>query len=287
MTIKQKTLQLNLRKIYYLLSPSLRLLIRRIYYLPSDMAGQLFAKNKALMPPKGLIFTGPGDFIAIGLKYRTYFIDLGGLKPEHQVLDVGSGIGRMAIPLTGYLTSGSYEGFDIVKKGVDWCTKNISRRYPDFRFTHISLRNDLYSSTGDTAQKFRFPYPDASFDFVFLTSVFTHMLPAEVEQYMNEITRVLKPHGRCLATFFILNEYSVTGMQQNPDFNFPFNKGYYRLMDDSVQSANVAYDEGYIQKTLASENNLRIVSSHYGYWSGRPKEQSTDYQDIVVFEKTT
>ena len=50
------------------------------------------------------------------------FIDLGGLKPEHRVLDIGSGIGRVAIPLTEYLNEkGSYEGFDVVELGVNWC----------------------------------------------------------------------------------------------------------------------------------------------------------------------
>src|SRR5262249_6440676 len=53
--------------------------------------------------------------------------------------------------------------------------------------------------------EFVFPYADASFDFVFLTSVFTHMLPAEVAQYLREVRRVLRPAGRCPAAFFFLH----------------------------------------------------------------------------------
>ncbi|QLK35236.1 hypothetical protein H0H25_02560 [Flavobacterium psychrophilum] len=49
----------------------------------------------------------------------------------------------MAIPFTNYLsTTGKYEGFDIVKIGIDWCTKNISSRFPNFNFKLIPLKND-------------------------------------------------------------------------------------------------------------------------------------------------
>ena len=53
------------------------------------------------------------------------------LMPDDSVLDIGSGIGRTAISLTGYLNSNSkYEGFDVVKKGVDWCNSKISKDFP-------------------------------------------------------------------------------------------------------------------------------------------------------------
>src|SRR5262249_44857331 len=58
-----------------------------------------------------------------------------GLKPEHKVLEVGSGNGKNARALVRYLKNGgSYDGFDIVARGVAWCQENISRRCPHFRF---------------------------------------------------------------------------------------------------------------------------------------------------------
>ena len=76
------------------------------------------------------------------------FTKIGGLKPNHRVLDIGSGIGRMAIPLTEHLTSGSYEGFDIVPTGINWCKENIEKRFPNFKFTLTSISNDLYTESG-------------------------------------------------------------------------------------------------------------------------------------------
>ena len=38
---------------------------------------------------------------------------------------------------------------------------------------------------------------------MFLTSVFTHLLPHDLTHYLAEINRVLRPGGRCVATFFL------------------------------------------------------------------------------------
>src|SRR5262249_30222476 len=88
-----------------------------------------------MMPPMELNFVGGGPFDAIGQHCLQQFVEVGGLKPHHRVLDIGCGIGRMAIPMTQYLSpQGSYEGFDIVDIGIDWCKAHITTQYPNFRF---------------------------------------------------------------------------------------------------------------------------------------------------------
>ena len=274
-----------LRQLYYLLPVSLRLLVRRLIYLPQDLLTAP-VRRAELMPPRGLMFTGSGDFREQGERFLGYFTEYGGLRPDHHVLDVGSGIGRMAVPLTRYLSpEGRYEGFDIVPAGIRWCRNNISRRYPNFTFRLADLDNDLYNDGDIRAESFRFPYGDASFDFVFLTSVFTHLLPAEVDNYLSQISRVLRPGGRCLATFFVLNEATRHTMQAgHTGIRFPHHKGHYSLMSQQVQSANVAYEEAYLRQLLA-KNGLRPVHWLYGRWAGRPTAESVDFQDMVVVEK--
>lgn len=275
-----------LRKIYYLMPPAWRFLARRLYYLPADLYEGLSGRRDALTPPMGLVYTGSGDFRAQGEKMLGQFIELGGLQPGHRVLDVGSGIGRIAIPLTQFLDGqGSYEGFDVVARGVRWCRRNISSRFPNFHFQYISLDNDLYRAGGGDAAEFRFPYADGDFDFVILTSVFTHMLPAEVANYLQQISRVLRPGGVCFATFFLWNEEAARLSQASPDFNFPYNRGHYRLMDEQVQSANVAYEENHLQRTMIEAAGLAIEQAHYGYWPGREKAACKDFQDILVLRK--
>ncbi|MGE0089141.1 MAG: class I SAM-dependent methyltransferase [Bacteroidales bacterium] len=278
-------MNLNLRKIYYWLSPKYRFLARRIFYLPSDLVNKFKITDEKLQPPKGMIFTGSGDFTKQGELFLKHFIEYGGLKADDYVLDIGSGIGRMAIPLTNYLSPNArYEGFDIVKKGVDWCKKEITSTYPNFAFTHIDLKNTLYNlNTSTEASDFRFPYSDKYFDFAFLISVFTHMLQADVENYFKEISRVLKPEGICFATFFIVPDSSES-INHNKKFTFSYDLGNYLVMDKKVPEANVEYKQSYL-KDIFSNFGFEIKSTHLGYWSGRNKSESLDFQDILILKK--
>src|SRR4029079_17934996 len=134
-------------------------------------------RRHSLVPPRHLrAYVGAGEFFGIGYEFLEYF-KVSGLKPSDRVLDVGCGIGRMAIPLTTYLSTGSYDGFDIVPHGIEWCQEKVTPLFPNFRFRHADIWNKMYNPTGTLkVSKFAFPYPNETFDFVFLTSVFTHML---------------------------------------------------------------------------------------------------------------
>jgi ubiquinone/menaquinone biosynthesis C-methylase UbiE len=271
--------------LFYLLPASLCLLARRIYFLPVDTYDYLLGKRPHGVPPRGKIFIGYGDYVKQGEKFLGYFQELGGLQPNHAVLDIGCGIGRMAVPLTRFLSKeGSYDGFDIVKSGIDWCNKNISAKHPNFRFQYTGLYNQLYNTSDKVdASNFVFPYEDTKFDFVFLTSVFTHMMPAEVEHYINEISRVMKPGATCLISYFIVNCESEDLMIKQPtQMNFPINKGFYRLHSAKVDTANVAYDEEWLLEKLGKAG-LKMVSIQFGQWCGR--EHFFDYQDLLICRK--
>ena len=274
------------RELYYKLSPRLRRIARRIYYFPVDFYESVSGKRDRLTPPKGRIFIGSGDFKHQGNHILKLMIELGGLKPDDRVLDVGCGIGRIAVPLTGYLKNkGSYEGFDIVKSGVSWCTKHISTAFPNFRFKHIDLKNELYNlETDQKARDFVFPYPGQEFDFAFLISVFTHMMPEDVEAYLKQLNRVLKNGGICFCTFFVMNEESKRLMNTIDGIRFDADFGNYYLHNPDVKEANVAFDEDYL-KGLFKSTGFELSSMHYGYWSGREKETAKDFQDVVVLKK--
>ena len=268
-----------LRKLYYLMPPGLRLLVRRIVFLPLDV----LKKEKGLIPPAGMIYTGRGDFLKAGQYWLETFKKYGGLKAESKVLDIGSGIGRIAVGLTTFL-KGKYEGFDAVRQGVEWCQQNISGKFPNFNFVYVDLFNDLYKKDGIQAASFKFPYTDKSFDLACAISVFTHMIPSEVEQYLSEAARVVAPGGYFLATFFILNEESRSNMTKGK-FQFPYEHGHYALMDEKVQSANVAYDQDYLFDQLR-EKGWELTHFLPGYWCGRPKTEGHDFQDILVLRKS-
>src|SRR5204862_1184152 len=96
-----------------------------------------------LTPPSDLICTSE-EHLYKGQQWVEYFSEVCGLRPDESVLDVGSGGGRVAIPLSEYLTAGRYEGFDTSAPDVQWCREHISPRAPNFNFQHVNVFNRTY-----------------------------------------------------------------------------------------------------------------------------------------------
>lgn len=238
-----------------------------------------------LVPSPALALSVGGDFRETGEEFFTYFVDIGGLRPADAVLEVGCGVGRMAVPLTRFLTEGGgrYDGFDVMADAIAWCRTHITPRFPVFTFQHAALRNRAYNASATTlATDFVFPYPDASFDFVFLTSVFTHLLPDEVQHYLSEIVRVLRPGGRCFSTFFLLNAESLGLMRAglSPHFPFAHRLDDCRVQDADVPEAAVAYDEERIRRWHQAAGLAIDEPVRYGTWCSRLDGLSL--QDIVL-----
>ena len=120
----------------------------RLDCLQAHLAGNRFLPA----PPAELRFCGDGDFRAIGAEFLGHFVRRADLGRDERVLDIGCGIGRMAVPLTQYLSdAGSYQGVDIVRDGIAWCERTISPAYPNFRFRHLDLDHPLYNPGGSAS----------------------------------------------------------------------------------------------------------------------------------------
>ena len=260
----------------------MRRVVRRIVYYPIDVYDGIMGRRNEMVPPKGMIYVGAGDFVAQGKRLRELVVKHTDFTPDGTLLDVGCGIGRLAIALTDFISpSGSYYGFDIVKDGIDWCEKKVASRFPNFHFRHIDLHNDLYNlSTDDEACNFRFPYPSNTFDAVVLTSVFTHMVPADVQNYLHQIAQVMKPGGKCFATFFILNDHAEAEMAAGKAyFNFKHRFDGYALLSRKVKEADVAFDQSNLLQMIDNAG-LKAERIICGQWCNFP--QAEDFQDIVI-----
>lgn len=243
-------------------------------------------RNKFLpVPPPELTFCGDGDYRAIGAEFLSHFVRAGDLRRNDRVLDIGCGIGRMAVPLTQFLSEEShYTGIDIVKDGIAWCDKTIASVYPNFSFQHFDLHHPLYNPAGLlSAAKIRFPLPDHSFDFICLVSVLTHIDGAVLTNYAQEISRLLAPGGRCFTTAFLLNKPAREALRTGAgrlEFDFEA-EGTEFHADPSAPMAAVAFDEDYLLEKFLRFGRKRRRPAHYGCWSGR---RSTVFQDICIFE---
>ena len=269
-----------LRRLYYH-SPALR----RLYHAPQRLKDRWHRRDGPRRPPVGLSQVGNGDFEEIGKEFLGYFTTLGGLTPDDAVLDVGSGVGRMAIALTSYLSERArYEGFDVVPDGIRWCQQHLTPRYPRFQFQIADVRNQLYNPKGAaSAAEYHFPFDDGTFDFCLGTSIFTHLLPEEVAHYLAEIARVLRPGGRCLATFFLVEDEALTGGESTTLQRF---HGRYRghlVTDERIPEASIAYRETAVRRYFDESGFDVMEPFHYGSWSGR--KEFLSWQDIVVGRK--
>jgi SAM-dependent methyltransferase len=258
-----------------------------VLYKVMDVFDILKGDKNPLIPPRSMIFIGDGDYKKTGDEFLNYFIELAGLKQSHKVLDIGCGIGRMSVPLTKYLSiDGEYYGFDIVKKGIEWCNENISSVYSNFHYEHSDIYNKMYNNKGVVqSSAYIFRYNDEFFNFVFLTSVFTHMHTKDVKHYISEISRVMKVGSRCLITFFLLNKESNQLIKeslstQNLIYQIDDNSF---TKDKNVPESALGFREEFIREEFSC-NNLKIKKPiYYGSWCGRNKYKS--YQDIIIAEK--
>lgn len=247
----------------------------------------LLAANRFMpVPPPELIFCGDGDYRAIGAEFLGHFVRLGGLAPHERMLDLGCGVGRMAVPLTQYLTAeGSYDGVDVAAPGIAWCARAITPVYPNFRFQRLDVAHPLYNAQGEAeAATVRLPFADASFDFIALVSVLTHLDPDAVANYAREIARLLAPGGRCFATAFLLNKPARAGIVAGTARPaFPVSDAPVLYADPEAPLAAVAYDEDTLLAAFLAAGLRRRNPAAYGHWSGR---QGASFQDINVFERS-
>ncbi len=250
--------------------------------------------SASLIPPderaRGDI--GPGDFRAIGEQFLEHFRELGGLKRTDRVLDVGCGSGRMAAPLTVFLdpSRGSYEGFDVTESGLSWC-RDAYRAHPNFHFQRARIRSDIYAAPeGCEPTEYRFPYEDGGFDFVFLTSVFTHLLPDAVAHYLHGVYRVLRSGGACLATYYLIDVRSIRASHETPGAikfqRFVPHQPVW-VVDPDRPEAVVAYEIDHVLKLYDRSGFGRFEVSR-GRWPVvfrvlMPEARS--FQDIVVARK--
>lgn len=141
----------------------------------------LLSKHPGL--PEPLQTAIGGEFEAFGI-IECEMLRFYGLEPHHDLVDVGCGSGRLAIPLSRE-HRGGYLGTDLVEELLDYARARCGR--PDWRF--------------EAVDHVRIPAADESADMVCFFSVLTHVLHEHSYLYLEEARRVLKPGGRIVFSF--------------------------------------------------------------------------------------
>jgi SAM-dependent methyltransferase len=256
-------------------------------WITADIAdGDPVLTDDLLVPPKSLLMDGSGSgehFRMLGHGFtHISLIMRAGLQPDERVLEIGSGNGQKSRVLAGYLTTGTYDGLDIVPEPIQWCRDRYAH-LRNFRFHVADIASSHYRPGGALrAETYRLPFADGAFDLVFLCSVFTHMLPAEITNYCREIFRVLRAGGRCVATYFLLTD-DVEGWADPPPLAFPLPFGEARVMDTANPTMGIAHPEAWVRAQWRAVG-MRVAEINFGRWSGAP-DRLQALQDCMLIVK--
>lgn len=210
-----------------------------------------------------------------------------GLASSSSVLDVGCGYGRLAL---GLLHSthheGPYLGFDVQSRSIDWCASTLTPTFPSVRFVHLDVRSERYNPKGSIdPTEMAFPARSASIDVCALFSVVTHLYRADIEHYLAEIRRVLRPGGVAVLTWFLFDEERLA-LVTAPEATYPMVHeldANTRYMKDGEPLRAIAYREEAMH-AMAAAARLEVRSVQRGTWAGEPGDV---FQDLVVLARSS
>ncbi len=258
-------------------------------YLPNllfDIRDRVTGKSDTEIPPRRLNISGNGSFRELGQHNVLLCQTLGRLKPSDHVLDLGCGIGRTALAMASFLSAeGSYEGLDVIQFAIKWCRSNIAARHSNFHFTHADVFNKTYNPGGSSpASQYVFPFASETFSFIVANSLFTHLLPETANHYINEAYRVLKPGGRCLSTWFLLDGITEPFVSAGKSI-FPFKHRFEHHAQCTLDLPEqaVAFSRQYVEETFLKAG-FTLETVQHGGWSGAPAELDSG-QDVIVARK--
>lgn len=233
---------------------------------------------------------GPTVFEQIAKGHKAALEKWIGIEPHHDVFEIGCGIGRDAMWLSKVLTTGSYNGVDIIADSIDWCRSNISTKYPNFSFSHFDVADTLHNPNGTmTVDCFKFPRPDNSVDRIFAFSVFTHMYAEQIEYYLAECARILRPGGRAFLTIFLYNDAVLESAARhaNTVFDLKFETEIEpgcRINNPAEPLGAIAFTLDRIQPLIAKAGLKQTRAPLNGLWSGYYNNPD-DGQDVLLLEK--
>lgn len=131
------------------------------------------------------------------------------------VFDYGCGCGRLARQMLQQNPRPKrYVGVDIHKGMIEWDQNNLTPVDPNFQFHHHDVYNPSHAPENTRRLTAPFEVEDSAFSLVIAWSVFTHVYEVQALHYLKEVSRILRPDGRFVSTWFFFDKREFPMMQQ-------------------------------------------------------------------------
>ena len=171
-------------------------------------------------PPLELKSCGDGDFRAIGAEFLGYFVHMADLRPDERILEIGCGVGRMAVPLDAVFVEDAEsgrsipEGIDVARQELNGASLDATPIYPELPFpasrppsSALQLPREPFAAEHSCLPRcvIRFHMP---------------CLGPHTPQFSGahglsrKSSRLLAPGGRCFATAFLVNPPAREALRQ-------------------------------------------------------------------------
>lgn len=225
-------------------------------------------------------------FIKAMREFVPEFIARGLITQRSNILDIGCGCGRFAIPLTRIQAGGRYYGFDVWPEGIAWCNDMIAKECNNSKFHIVEANNNYYYDEFNPNKKNNFKLPflvDDELDFAFAISVFTHLVASDCEAYLAELRRTMRRTGIAYLTCFIIDRFF---------WDFVGQTGKHQAVKEVERGCFQAYTgqdffTGFSMskwREMVEGNGLRIICYETGKWADKPGARLFQDTFIVVRE---
>jgi SAM-dependent methyltransferase len=156
-----------------------------------DIYRKIYEAQSALFPVNEAVGDGPYDLIG---QLELNLLRGEGLAPEHTLLDLGCGNGRLAVHAVPYLHAGAYCGVDVSARLLQQAAERV----------RVGARGGAAGPRGGCRVSWcrqrgqRIALPAHSVDFACVFSVFTHLEHEDTYNYLLELSRVVRPGGKVI-----------------------------------------------------------------------------------------
>jgi SAM-dependent methyltransferase len=162
------------------------------------------------------------------------------------ILDIGAGCGRWAHWLRDYnfrgrQFTGTYVGIDIDEEAIAWCQQHYDAERFHFHISTDASKSYAHDGAGEGA--YRIPLDDNSFDLVFSNSLLTHLLEAELENYLRESYRLLRTGGAMMHSHFNIDNPPASYGKRH---TFQHHLGNALIESEAQPEAAVAYHTDFL-----------------------------------------